>query len=201
MDHKAYGEALEVPRFDPRSGAGSAHVWYVVEDVDLLHRLLQMGVSRWGQLRALLESGDRSVLQTDRETSQRVEASGRALEAFVRAWSVGRGKPVHRMVLQDSGAVSETFIDEVSQLAQDLSGDGEKIVEALIRGDVARFRTGKAEDLRAYLEDERYIDPADPLPETEVSRRIVASLVRTDVPAEQARNITNTLLARLSGDA
>ncbi|MFQ5458291.1 MAG: hypothetical protein ACE5FC_07570, partial [Myxococcota bacterium] len=46
-----------------------------------------------------------------------IEARARCLAAAGHLWRIGKGRPVDRAVLQDSGAVSGTFIDEVAALA------------------------------------------------------------------------------------
>src|SRR5690606_36023052 len=56
-DRLAYRQVLHVPEIDPRLDAAGAHLWYVVDDLDALHRLLSMGISTWGQLETLVEFG------------------------------------------------------------------------------------------------------------------------------------------------
>jgi hypothetical protein len=197
LDHRAYGQKLGVRPFDPRSGAGSAHVWHVVGDVHLLHRLLELEIRRWGQLSNLLETGDEKLISDDPDRLRKLRENGSALEAFVRAWRIGRGRPVDRAVLEDSGAVSDTFIDEVSDLAERLDGNGEAIIEALREGEVARFRTDKIEELEVYLEDADYIDPAEPLDGSEVRRHVVSRLIEADLSRETAIGRADELLDRL----
>jgi hypothetical protein len=170
----------------------------VVEDVDVLHHLLQTGVRWWGQLQSVLQSGRRDLLSADQRTVQRIEATGAALQTFVSAWSIGRGDPVRRDALEDSGAVSDTFIDEVSELAERLSGHGSHIVQALLEGEVTRFHRSKARDLEAYLEEHGYIDRAEPLSEQEISRRMVGRLLQEGLEPDEARRCTNRLLERLA---
>jgi hypothetical protein len=76
--------------------------------------------------------------------------------------------------LEQAEAISKTFVDEVAALAQKLDGDGEKLIEALRNGEVARFRSSKADDLEAYLVREGYIDRAETLSPEEMWQRVVA---------------------------
>lgn len=198
-DHASYGEALDVDPFDPRLGAGGAHLWYVVADVDLLSQLLDQGIDRWGKLRTLLTTVGRAALVDDPERLEPVERNGRALETFVDSWETGRGEPVDRQVLEDSSAVSETFIDRVSDLAADLHGDGERIVDALRAGEVDRFRSGKTDQLEAYLEENGYVESVEPLEPEAIRLRVVNSYVEDGVDREVATERADALLDRLDG--
>ena len=197
-DHEAYGEKIGVHPFDPCAGAGSAHVWYVVGDVEVLHRLLELGIRRWGQLRNLLETGDRNLISDEPEVLERLQENGSALEAFVQAWRIGRGRPVDRTVLEDSGAVSDKFIDQVSELARQLDGDGQAIVDALAQGEVKGFYSNKREELEEYLLEHGHIDPLETLEEGEVRRRIMSRLIESDLPHEEAVARADQLLSRLA---
>src|SRR5690606_40340428 len=64
---------LGVPRVDPFQPIGSLHLWYLVEDVVSLHRLIvTTGADRWGNLRSLLDSTAGRLV--DVEVRRRTEA-------------------------------------------------------------------------------------------------------------------------------
>jgi len=198
-DHDSYGTALDVPPVNPFEGAGTAHLWYVVDDVDVLHDLLDFGIERWGQLRNLLDRDRHDIIPAERDDIDRIEQTARALEEFVQSWRIGRGKPVDRAALESSGAVSDTFIDRVTELAKDLDGDAEALVEALHAGEVNRFRGGKADDLAAYLRENGYIVTQEPLSDDQIRLRMVERCVESGVSTEKANEQASTLLSRLSG--
>lgn len=52
---------------------------------------------------------------------------------MARYWRVRRGQPVDRHGLEESGAVSDTFIDRVSDLAGRLAGDDKALLAAVER--------------------------------------------------------------------
>jgi hypothetical protein len=198
--HESYGEALDIDSFNPYNGVGSAHLWYLVEDVEVLHNLLELGIERWGQLQNLLERGREEFIPTDAETLERIRQNGAGLEAFVQAWKIGRGDPVDRSVLEASGAVSDTFIDRVADLADDLGGDAERLVEALYTKEVDRFRQNKAEELEEYLREHGYLVTRDPLTHSEIQIRVTERLVSQNVPRDQAVERVNDLLTRVTED-
>ncbi len=197
-DHASYGEELGVDPFNPRAGEGSAHLWYLVEDVDLLHHLLCLGIERWGQLDNLIDRGGGDLVTDDPDTLEHLRRRGFALGAFVRAWKQGRGVPVDRAALEASGAVSSTFIDEVTQLAQEVNGEASRVIKALRKGRVDRFRRGKMDELEAYFEDNGHIDAAEPLSAEQIRLRVMQRLNGAGVPREEAGAEVDALLERLS---
>jgi DNA repair exonuclease SbcCD ATPase subunit len=199
-NHESYGEALNIEPFNPYDGAGTAHLWYLVEDVEVLHDLLSLSIERWGQLQNLIERGRDEFIPADVETLSEIQQNGTALEAFVEAWQIGRGDPVDRSVLEASGAVSDTFINRVTDLAEELGGDAEQLVEALYAKEVDRFRQNKAEDLEDYLRENGYIVSREPLDNDEIRIRMIDRLVSDDVPREQAVGGVDDLLARIAED-
>ena len=54
--HDEYGAKLQVPRWSAYHAIGSLHLWYLIEDVQTLYRLLTEGLTRWGPTRELLRS-------------------------------------------------------------------------------------------------------------------------------------------------
>jgi hypothetical protein len=177
MDHAAYGRALRVPPFDPwADGVGGLHLWYVVDDVDALHQLLRMGVRQWGQLEYLAAVGDQSALPGGMRDVVVDDARRAAAlcDRFRQLWRQGRGRPVDRSALAESGAISDTFMDRVAELCDELDGDGEALVAALVAGRVPRFRAAQADELRAYLSDRGHVLDEDPLAPEEIRIRLAA---------------------------
>jgi uncharacterized protein YhaN len=196
-DHTSYGEALDVDPFNPHQGVGATHLWYVVEDVELLHRLLELGIERWGQLNNLLERGSGNIVTKDTERLDPVRRNAAALDEFVTAWKIGRGEPIDRQVLESSSAVSSTFIDEVTELAESVDGDAEKIIDELQDGQVDRFRTDKMDELEKYFKEHGYIESSDSLDEEQIRIRVVERFVDSGVLRENADEKVATLLTRL----
>lgn len=195
-DHDAYRERLDVPTFDPRQGAKTAHLWYVTENPAVLHDLLSARVDRWGQLKSMLEngSGDGLLSPDDRE---RLRRNGAALEAFTEEYTVGRGDPVGRKELEESGAVSSNFIDEVSELAESVDGDPEAVLDG-IDDDVNRFRSSKLEQLREYLRGEGYLDPQPTRSDKEIRMAVVDAYAGAGLSGGEADAAAQRLLERVS---
>ena len=199
-DHDAYGAALDIPHWTPRDPVPALHLWYLVEHVPLLHALLEQGTLRWGQLDTLAQRGGSGVLdaltastaapvQRDAqpEPLPRIRARVQAVSAWKDAWSIGRGMPVDRAALEQSGAVSSNFIDGVSELAAELNGDAEALLHELrTRQDerTHRFHSAKADELENFLEAKGYLDPNEPLSNAALWQHVLA-----DLQTEQAEGL------------
>ncbi len=192
-----YGDRLAVPPFHPRRGAESAHLWYLVTDVDQLHQLLVRGIKRWGPLKTLLE--DPRAEQFMRRPSDRdhLRENAAALEEFTECWMIGRGRQVDREALEKSGAVTENFIEEVSALTERVEGRAEEIIQGLREGEVSGFRTQKANELENYFREQNYLDPAEPLEQPRIRTRMIVAMETAGEGVEDAARRVDELLERL----
>lgn len=175
VDDAEYGRRLKVPRLD-RAGAetSTVHLWYVVDEPEVLHRLLMLGQEKWGALRSLVRDGGRPLVEEG--MLGELEARGRVVEAFLEAARVGVGRRVDRAVLEDSGAVTATFLDRVEDLAGALGGDASLLMEALEEGAVARFSQKSKDGLRDYLEAGGYLAVEEPLGLQEIRTRVLSRI-------------------------
>ncbi len=196
-DHSSYEDELKVGSFNPHRGVETAHLWYVVDDVETLHQLLEFGIEHWGQLNNLLQWGNGNLPSVDSDQVTVVEENAAALNEFVDAWKVGRGEPVDREVLEASGAVSSNFIDEVSELAESVNGDGRQIVEAL-HNKISGFYSSKANELETYLEENGYIEPRDTLDYGQIRARVSERYVDEGISREEAKDRTENLFSRVN---
>ena len=205
-----YAALLEVPGIDPRARVGGVHLAHLVEEPEVLHGLLRQGVVRWGQLEALVGSAgaDGEVpaglpgLGTEEAGRRRwlqMRARARALEALLLAWRQGRGEPVDRGALAESGAVTERFLDEVSDLASSLGGDARALMEALAEGRVKGFRSDKREQLEEYLAAHGHLDERPVLGRSALRERARTALAAEVAAGELDQGAVDELLAAILG--
>ncbi len=157
QSHEAYGRSLNVPGIDPSRPAWDVHLWHVVDRPTTLHELLSAGVRTCGQLRTMLEAGA-TLGAGSADGLDAADRRARVIERACALWTQGRGRPVDRAALEDSGAVSETFIDEVTELARRLGGEANDFLNALADGQIARWRSSNTDKLREYFLEEGYLD-------------------------------------------
>lgn len=161
-----YAVAIGVPAIDPWADPASIHVFHLLrDDLGLLHRLLTAGIQRLGHLRALL-SGRATRLLTHDERS-RLSARISGAEAWVIGWRTGRGRPANRGVLIESGAVSDKYIDDATEILTKANGDATRLLHAINSKELKGFHNSKRDDLEAYLLEHGHIVHQDRLtPET-----------------------------------
>jgi DNA repair exonuclease SbcCD ATPase subunit len=174
-DHTGYGALLRVPPVDvDGAGADGLHLWYLVDDPPLLHRLLVLGATAWGSLRTLLGERGTAPLGPDAAAWERLKALGHAAEHLLEALRVGRGRPVPREALERSGVITPTFRERIEQAHAQCAGRPHELLARI--GALPRFRTDNVEALREFLESEGYLDGRDPLDPAAVRVRLLAAM-------------------------
>lgn len=173
MDHREYGRALRVPRIDIHAPISTVHLWYLVEELDLLHHILaNLGASSWGELRSLMETNGPILL--DAPSFARIRAAAALAESAIERIRIGRGRTVDRRALVASGVVSDRFIDEVDALCRRVEGNARRLIEELENRAVAKFQTRNIEAMRDYFEREGFLDGRDPIGIEIIRRQSVA---------------------------
>jgi hypothetical protein len=172
-DRRGYAELLGVPEIDPHTPLGGVHLWHLLDDMDALHRLLSLGITTWGQLEAL-DGVSATALSEHAEALAACRTRAGMMEAVLECWSIGRGKPVDRVVLRQSGQITDVFFERVRLLAEELNGNAAALVAALSNGRLKGYRAATIPSLNSYFEEHGYIDPASPLPATEARLRALA---------------------------
>jgi len=196
-----YATVVGVPALDPTQGAAAAHPAHLVDDAEVLHRLLRAGVTTYGSLHALAAHGQVDALM-DRATLERISARARVLDAFAEGWRIGRGKPLSREVLADVG-VTGTYIDNVSKLAEELRWDAVRLLDALAARDDERvkgFRNRTLEQMRDRLTESGHLDPRPLLDKEAIYARTLAGanddLQRGAIELEEIVALVEQLWAR-----
>lgn len=176
LSHSELKSHLDVPYWTPRMQVSKLHLWHLTDDVDLLCRTAEKSYRTWGQLSSLANRNGLSLIGLTGEEYRRMEALSRAVKAWREAWLIGRGNPVGRPALEETSAVSENFIDRVTDVAKRVDGQAERIIEELEDGAVKRFRSGKIEELEAYFREEGHMSEQEPLGPTACWRRAIAGV-------------------------
>jgi uncharacterized protein YhaN len=190
MSHDALREVLDVPQWSPRQAVNQLHLWYLIEDPTPLVDLVRDGTTTWGPFAFQYRRGGPVAVKMDEDGFRRVRARAHAVESWKEAWLVGRGEPVDRTALEASGAVSDNYIDGVSELARELQGDAEELLRELRqRTDerTKRFQSNKADELETYLKEEGYIDHRETKSPEEMWRFVLA-----DVAQERNEGVIDT---------
>jgi hypothetical protein len=176
--YEEYGQILGVEPIDPHSPVGAVHLWHLLDAAEQLHGLLLLGLHQWGPLRELLSTGGAVVLGDESRLEPRLDAAARAVQAVCEEWRVGRGRPIDRLVLEETGAVTAKPLPRIAALADDLGGDVKALLRRLETERVAGFGDKGKQRLRDALEEHGYFDPAAELTPEEIHVRVLATLFR-----------------------
>jgi uncharacterized protein YhaN len=161
--HEQYGKELDVPSFDPLTDEiTQIHLWYLLEDNQLLYRCLKNGLTFWGQLDSYLKYGGK-MKGLDETQIRKLNDQVKVIRRFQELYVQGRSKPVDRSILLESGAISEKFMDKVDEQLKALRGNPAALLRTLSEGKVQGFRKNKIEELEQFLLENGYIDDQAPL--------------------------------------
>ena len=181
-----YGITLAVPQFAPSRGYAGQHFFYLLsDDLDLLHALLKNGIEQAGQWKTVSGTALAEKLAAHSKTSQEIDTRVSLLEVFCELWNQGRGRTVDRDGLVQSRAVSDRYLDHVVALANDLDGDADELLAALLARKDPRlrgFRQSSADALEEYLRDNGYLDDRPVLGENDLTLRALASPPENELP-------------------
>lgn len=177
MTRNEYARVLGVPGINPLDeNLSGLHLWHLVTDNDLLFRLLSHKIEKWGQFKNLIEHGGRKLFTGSEKQFDALYAAAAAVKHACRWWRTGRSAKVNRMVIQNSGCVSKSFIDPITILAENLEGCGVTIIAGLKDKEIRRWPTSKTEELQDYFDEHGYTSTETVLSPEEIRVHVLAAL-------------------------
>jgi hypothetical protein len=140
--------------------SGGLHLWYLIEDLDLLFACSQMRVITWGSLQRLAQNTG-SIPFINKEQFGKLQSRAAAVTNAVHQWSVGRAAPITRQDLQESGGVSNTYLERIWEVGVRAEYCGAALIKEL-RGNSRpkQWSDSKTEKLEEYLSTIGKIDTA-----------------------------------------
>lgn len=174
--HHEYGIQLNVPRWTLWDEVSSLHLWYLEPDLARLYGAVNSGFDYWGALQTLQESGSLALAGYDETSILPLAVKAKALELWRENWLIGRGKKVDRRTLEESRAISATFMDRIYELCLRADGDAAALIYELTVNRPKRFSANSRDALEEYLREEGYIDDAEPLKQEEIRTRMFARI-------------------------
>lgn len=199
MAYEEYGRLLIVPGIDLYEPLGEVHVWHLLDDAGLLHRLLSRGIERKGQLELLLDRGGGPLAGMGDVEEKQVRVAIRALAKIEELWSIGRGKRVDRSALLETGAVGQTFLDQVARIAEEQGGDGTRFMEALKDAEIKGFGPKKVETCQERLVDGGYLELDARVDDEQIRIEVVGALSDAIVHRELDEKLIARLLENVVG--
>jgi len=194
--HREYGQLLSFQPFNMLTqSSAELPLWYLIEDLDILYSALDRGIKVWGQLESFTKSnGKINTLDENKfhELSIRIEI----LDKFQELHRIGRSFPIDRAVLQNSGAITTSFIDKVSEKLEELKGNPQLLLSALRNGEVPRFRADSADELEAYLLSEGFIDDKEIMSSDDILIRMQALISTMEIDNKTVEEFLERVVGR-----
>ncbi|PWH82252.1 AAA family ATPase [Brumimicrobium oceani] len=195
-NHHEYRAEIPVPSYNLLTqNASELPLWYLIEEVNLLYSALKIGVKTWGQLESFYQN-DGIIEELNEEKFKQFSGRIQILNRFQELYKIGRSLPIDRTVLQDSGAVSEAWIDRVSDKLNEVHDDPHLLLHALKNREVSGFRTNSIEELESYLMSENYIDDQEILEKEELMISIQALISKLDIDTKALEQFLKRILER-----
>jgi hypothetical protein len=168
-----YAMALGVPAAYVHAPIEALHLFYLLrDDLPLLYELVEKyRIDTVGKWLSFSASGRAEGLLAPHDC-KRLNAVCAGAREVQRAATVGRGKPVDEQALEESGAVSDTFMPVLRDLIHEVGGDATamlKIIDYRVKG----FRKKNRADLKEHLEGHGYIDTSPQLEISDIYARTV----------------------------
>ena len=155
----------------------------------MLHGFLSNGITWVGQWKTIYNTPLSNKLVTGLISSRQVTFRLDLLEVFCELWKQGKRRPVDRVILEDSGAFSDIFLNNVANIAQELNGDSERLLKELKNREdprLKRLRGSSVEVFEHYLSENGYVDDRPILTEDELRLQALASPAADELPGDIA---------------
>lgn len=192
--YQDYGKEIQAEQFNILiQDCSQLHLWYLMNDSALLHSCLKKGIRYWGQLDSFLRNNGK-IEKTDESLILHVNERIKLLERFQELYRRGRPRPINSEVLEHSGAVSGSFINDVSAKLMELRGNPKKLIRTLRDGEISGFRQSKIDELEQFLSNEQYLDNQEPLEKEEILVQLNAIISNMDMDISDAESFINRIL-------
>lgn len=193
-DHEEYGKILKVPAYRlDNDNPEELHLWYLIEDNEILYNCLKRNIKQWGQLKSFINHNGR-IEKLEESVMGELHEKISILERFSEMYKKGRPRQIDRSVIEDSQAVSDAFIEDVSAKMEELDKNPLKLIEALENNEVPRFRTQSVEKLKEYLIEQKYIDEQEPMSLDDIMLLINAFISNLKTDTASAEKFLGRLL-------
>ncbi len=151
MDALEWAREAGVDPVDPWLGAGAMHGFHALHDrLDLAAHLLRIDLVRLGEIESFLAAPQSNDLISDPDRDL-LESRLDAARLILDDWRKRHNRPVSEAVLHETGLITSSFMDRVSELAEEVSHDPRALIEGLREGRVSRFRSDTTEQLEQWL--------------------------------------------------
>ncbi len=198
MSHEDLFSRLSLTPFDLLHAPVSAlHIWYLLEDTELITWLLARDISALGPLEAYVKHGGVLPFSSPAQAGafERTLTELRDLaEQAVKLARTGLDKPFPLTILQDSEIFTPAFAAQLTEIHRETGGDPQSLLERAAA--LPRMKKARIEQFQEFLMDGGYLTRTPSLPARELEASISAHISRLEhVDEETARRFIRRLLS------
>jgi hypothetical protein len=132
------------------------------QEEEALTSCLRFGITTWGPLKHLLDTGGAPSLIPD-ALVPRLRTRADALKALAEAWRIGRPPSVDPAAVMESGIVSDAFAEEILRVLRESEYNAARFLEALENKAVSRWRQDNTDQLRSLFYEQGTLSDETPL--------------------------------------
>ncbi len=192
--HKEYGDLIHKLPFNVLIQHSSGlHLWYLIDNLDLLYACLKRGIKTWGQLESYFNNNGQ-IKNFDKEKYTSLKNKIEILKSFQSYYKQGRSRPIDRNILESSGVITGVFIDRVAEKLEESNYNPKQLLQALKNGEVSRFRADNADELENYLMTEGYIDDQQILEIEDIVNKMHALISNLEIEIQEVEDFINRIL-------
>lgn len=170
----------------------SLPIAYLENDGYVLEKLLNLGVSSYGQLKNIYDKIQDKDFLLSKDVMNRIDAKVKALEIYSNLWSIGRGCKFSEDLINDNS--TDTFkarLYEVADSTNWMSSDFLNAVSPNGTVKIARFKQ-QYDKLKDVFERESLIDDRKVLSEEELRSEFIAKCLNANLNLDKNRILQMT---------
>ncbi|MDZ7791990.1 MAG: AAA family ATPase [Xanthomonadales bacterium] len=190
---EAWAREAGIGPIRPWLGTGMIEVFHLLhDDLGLAARLMQLELSRLGELSGYLDTNEDGELLDPGERA-RLERRCNAAALVLDDWRARHHRPVDAGALAAFGQITDTFMPRVLDLLEEVGGHPRALIEGLREGRVSRFRSDTTDALEEWLADKRYL--ATRPEDTSITAAELSS--RTGLSPEEAADLREWIISAI----
>ena len=143
---------------------GRVDLFYLIENTGQLHALRKKSIDCWGPFKTfVIDKKTADEYGISEEEIVRFDERAIVIERLLKSSKIGRPDSVDRAVLKNASlGINEDKFHELSELAQEVEGEGDRLIMKLKGKKIKNWQTKNTEKLEDFFETHGYIDPQIP---------------------------------------
>ncbi len=163
-----------------RTEATEVHLWYYVDDMEILYKLLKNGVETWGQLKTLQKTNKTYQKYIEKE---KIDEKADIYRQFRSLYQKGRPKAINRKILREN-EVTDSKLDDVTELLRECNYNPVTLLENILEIDgIGSVRKDKIQD---SLTANGYLPSSDPLTDESIERQLLSFIQSKNISPKEA---------------